>query len=123
MRTHTHRSEACRCHFSRVFGRKVARSMCTMSHGLFSQRMESAASRYRGRHVITDSGEPGTSKTCSSCGYFESSTPRWEAARSTTALAVGSAWTETSTGGEAISSLPMARRSASDGMVAGTDRS
>ena len=30
---------------SRVFGSKVARSMCTMSHGLFSQRMESAASR------------------------------------------------------------------------------
>ena len=58
---------------SRVFGSKVARSMCTMSHGLFSQRVESAASRYRGRHVITDSGEPGTSKTCSNCGYFDTS--------------------------------------------------
>eukprot|EP00966_Prymnesium_polylepis_P299484 6920658-Prymnesium_polylepis.1 len=44
---------------SRVFGSKVARSMCTMSHGMFAQRITSAASRYRGRHVITDSGEPG----------------------------------------------------------------
>lgn len=58
---------------SRVFGSKVARSMCTMSHGLFSQRMESEASRYRGRHVITDAGEPGTSKTRSNCGYFDTS--------------------------------------------------
>ena len=29
---------------------------------LFSQRMESAASRYRGRHVITNSDEPGRRK-------------------------------------------------------------
>jgi putative transposase len=58
---------------SRVFGSKVARSMCTMSHGLFSQRVASAAARYPGRHVITDSGEPGTSKTCSNCGHFDAS--------------------------------------------------
>ena len=55
---------------SRVFGCKVARSMCTMSHGLFADRLKSAASRYPGRHVSTDTGEPGTSKTCSCCGHW-----------------------------------------------------
>ena len=54
----------------RVFGRKVARSMFTMSHGLFSDRIKSAAVRYPGRHVFTDTGEPGTSKTCSCCGHW-----------------------------------------------------
>ena len=58
---------------SRVFNCKVARSMCTISHGLFSERLASLAQKYRGRYVITDSGEPGTSKTCSNCGYWDSS--------------------------------------------------
>jgi hypothetical protein len=56
---------------SRVFGSQVARSMCTMSHGLFSARATSAAAKYRGRHVIADSGEPGTSGTCSNCGFWD----------------------------------------------------
>lgn len=54
----------------RVFRSKVARSMCTMSFGLFADRLKSAASRYPGRHVLTDTGEPGTSKTCSDCGHW-----------------------------------------------------
>jgi hypothetical protein len=56
----------------RVFSSKVAKSMLTMSHGYFSTRLHSAASRYSGRHVISDSGEPGTSKTCSNCGFWHS---------------------------------------------------
>ena len=57
----------------RVFGSRTARAMLTWSHGLFTARLESAAFRYPGRHVISDSGEPGTSKTCAHCG-------RWNAA-------------------------------------------
>ena len=40
------------------------------SHGLFAQRLGSAAYRHAGRHVIVDSGEPGTSKTCGDCGHW-----------------------------------------------------
>lgn len=54
----------------RVFGSKTARAMLTWSHGRFEQRLASAAYRYPGRHVITDSGEPGTSKTCGCCGHW-----------------------------------------------------
>ena len=56
----------------RVFGCKVARAMLTWSHDLFIQRLQSAAFRYRGRRVIADSGEPGTSKTCAHCGRWNS---------------------------------------------------
>ena len=54
----------------RVFGSKTARAMLTWSHGKFEQRLESAAYRYPGRHVIVDSGEPGTSRTCTCCGHW-----------------------------------------------------
>ena len=54
----------------RVFGSKTARSMLTWSHGLFTQRLHSAAYQHAGRHVISDSGEPGTSKTCGDCGHW-----------------------------------------------------
>jgi putative transposase len=54
----------------RVFGSEVARAMLTWSHGLFAQRLHSAAYRYSGRHVRTDTGEPGTSKTCGGCGRW-----------------------------------------------------
>jgi transposase len=54
----------------RVFGSRTARSMLTWSHSLFEQRLHSAAFRYAGRHVISDSGEPGTSKTCAHCGHW-----------------------------------------------------
>lgn len=57
----------------RVFGSKTARAMLTWSHGLFAQRLESAAVRYPGRCVIADSGEPGTSKTCTRCGFWNAS--------------------------------------------------
>ena len=54
---------------ARVFGTKTARIMYTWSHYLFRQRLTSAASRYAGRHII-ECGEPGTSKTCSNCGFW-----------------------------------------------------
>jgi transposase len=55
----------------RVFGSKTARAMYTWSHGLFAQRLESAAARYAGRCVLTQTGEPGTSKTCTHCGKWK----------------------------------------------------
>ena len=54
----------------RVFGSKTARAMLTFSHGLFTQRLHCAAYRHAGRHVVSDSGEPGTSKTCGDCGHW-----------------------------------------------------
>ena len=54
----------------RVFGSKVARAMLTWSHGLFEQRLHSAAYRYSGRTVLTDAYEPGTSRTCPECGHW-----------------------------------------------------
>jgi transposase len=55
----------------RVFGSRTARAMYTWSHGLFTQRLESAAARYPGRCVITTMGEPGTSRTCTHCGHWK----------------------------------------------------
>lgn len=55
----------------RVLTSKTARSMLTWSHGLFTERLHSAAYRHAGRHVISDSGEPGTSKTCTDCGHWD----------------------------------------------------
>jgi len=54
----------------RVFGSKTARAMLTWSHGRFTQRLHSAAYRHSGRTVLSDVGEPGTSKTCGSCGRW-----------------------------------------------------
>jgi transposase len=54
----------------RVFGSKTARAMLTWSHGLFTQRLHCAAYRHAGRHVLSDTGEPGTSKTCGDCGHW-----------------------------------------------------
>ena len=56
----------------RVFGSKAARSMLTWSHGLFCSRLKSASFRWAGRHVLTETGEPGTSKTCARCGHWHS---------------------------------------------------
>ena len=53
----------------RVFRTKTARAMYTWSHYLFRQRLKSASSRYIGRHVI-ECNEPGTSKTCGNCGFW-----------------------------------------------------
>lgn len=55
----------------RAFGNATARAMYTWSHGLFAQRLESAAARYAGRCVLTTLGEPGTSKTCTHCGKWK----------------------------------------------------
>ena len=54
---------------TRVIKSKVARKMLTMSHYKYRQRLQWAATRYPGRHVIV-SEEPGTSKTCTSCGHW-----------------------------------------------------
>jgi transposase len=54
----------------RVFGSKTARAMYTWSHYRFTQRLHSACARYEGRYVLSDTGEPGTSKTCCNCGYW-----------------------------------------------------
>ena len=53
----------------RIFGSKTARAMYTWGHYLFRQRLKSAASRYAGRHVY-ETTEPGTSKTCTHCGFW-----------------------------------------------------
>ena len=55
----------------RTLRTKTARSMLTMSHYMFDQRLKWASSRYEGRHVVDDTGEPGTSKTCGSCGKWK----------------------------------------------------
>jgi transposase len=55
---------------SRLLSSKVARAMCTWSHYKFRQRLKSAASRYEGRHVF-ETNEPGTSKTCTHCGFWK----------------------------------------------------
>jgi transposase len=54
----------------RVFGSQTARAMLTWSHGLFTQRLHSARARYAGKYVLTDFGEPGTSKTCCHCAKW-----------------------------------------------------
>ena len=50
---------------------KTARAMLTMSHYMYRQRLQWASSRYAGRHVF-ETEEPGTSKTCTSCGFWHS---------------------------------------------------
>lgn len=50
---------------------RVVRKMLTWSHYAFRERLKSTAVRYAGRHVI-ESVEPGTSKTCTNCGYWHS---------------------------------------------------
>jgi transposase len=54
---------------SRNLSSKSARRMLTWSHYKFRERLRSACSRYPGRYVI-ESREPGTSKTCTNCGFF-----------------------------------------------------
>jgi transposase len=53
----------------RKLGSSTVRKMLTWSHYAFRQRLKSASIRYAGRHVI-ESQEPGTSKTCTNCGYW-----------------------------------------------------
>jgi transposase len=54
---------------SRLLNSKTVRSMCTWSHYKFRERLKSAAFRYDGRHVF-ETNEPGTSKTCTNCGFW-----------------------------------------------------
>ena len=48
---------------------KTVRKMYTWSHYKYRQRLQSAATRYPGRYII-ESREPGTSKTCTECGFW-----------------------------------------------------
>ena len=50
---------------------KTARAMLTMSHYMFDCRLQWASTRYAGRHIIGNTGEPGTSKTCGNCGRWK----------------------------------------------------
>ena len=52
------------------FGHGLARRLYSWSHYLFRQRLKSASVRYAGRHVL-ESTEPGTSRTCTHCGFFK----------------------------------------------------
>jgi hypothetical protein len=49
---------------------ETARTMLTWSHYLFRERLQNAAARYAGRHVRICT-EPGTSKTCTHCGFWK----------------------------------------------------
>ena len=53
----------------RVFGSKTARSMYNWSHYAFRQRLKSKAFAFPGRFIV-EIGEPGTSKTCGCCGWW-----------------------------------------------------
>ena len=55
---------------SRVLGCKTVRNMLTMSHFKYRERLQWAATRYAGRHVLVTE-EPGTSKTCTNCGHWK----------------------------------------------------
>jgi len=55
---------------SRVLGCKTVRTMLTMSHFKYRERLQCAATRYAGRHVLITE-EPGTSKTCTNCGHWK----------------------------------------------------
>ena len=48
----------------------TVRTMLTSSPGLFCERLASCAKKHPGRHVITDTGEPGTSGTVGCCGWW-----------------------------------------------------
>ena len=48
---------------------RTVRAMYTWSHYRYRQRLKSASARYAGRHII-ESREPGTSKTCTNCGFW-----------------------------------------------------
>ena len=55
---------------SRRIQRDTVRKMLTWSHYSFVQRLKSKADCYPGRHVI-ECKEPGTSKTCTNCGFWK----------------------------------------------------
>ena len=56
----------------RVFGAPSTRAMLSWSHHLFDRRLHSVAHRFAGRYVVSDTGEPGTTRTCpnSECGRW-----------------------------------------------------
>ena len=55
---------------SRRIRSSTVRKMMAWSHYRFVQRLESTAARYAGAHVIKCK-EPGTSKTCTHCGFWK----------------------------------------------------
>lgn len=56
----------------RRLDKKTTRRMLALSHGYFMQRLKSRAEISSGRHVVDDTGEPGTSKTRGCCGRWSS---------------------------------------------------
>lgn len=55
---------------TRCIGGRTVRQMASWSHGQYFQRVKCTAARYSGCHVI-EINEPGTSKTCTNCGFFK----------------------------------------------------
>lgn len=55
---------------SRRIKKDSVRKMLTWSHYSFVQRLKSKSACYPGRHVI-ECNEPGTSKTCTHCGFWK----------------------------------------------------
>lgn len=66
------RTHALAARDGRVFGASSTRAMLTWSHYKFNERLHSAAHRFPGRFVVSDTGEPGTTRTCpnSACGRW-----------------------------------------------------
>jgi transposase len=66
------RTHALAARDGRVFGEASTRAMLTWSHHKFNERLRSAAHRLAGRHVASDTGEPGTTRTCpnAECGRW-----------------------------------------------------
>jgi transposase len=49
---------------------EIAQRYRDWSHFKFRQRLQSASARYAGRHVL-ETTEPGTSRTCTHCGFWK----------------------------------------------------
>lgn len=57
-------------HQSRNIRSGTVRTMLTSCPGLFCERLVSSSKKYPGRHVLTGTGEPGTSGTVGCCGWW-----------------------------------------------------
>jgi transposase len=66
------RTHALAARDGRVFGAPSTRAMLTWAHYRFNERLRSAAHRFPGRYVASDTGEPGTTRTCpnAECGRW-----------------------------------------------------
>lgn len=62
---------------TRCIRARTVRQMMSWSHGKFVQRLRYVSARYSGCHVLEIS-EPGTSKTCTHCGFFKADLRVWD---------------------------------------------